>query len=100
MPMNAKPLAFLLLPLAFLAACGDRKTEYPQEVRANFIGACMAQAPSEQMCGCILGKVEKKWTLDAYTKLESTLSEAPGSAESLAAVETFKGMAAECAEGR
>ncbi len=100
MPMNIKTLAFLLLPLVVLSACGDKKTEYPQEVRTNFIGACMAQTPSEQMCGCILGKIEKKWSLDAYTKLENTLSEAPVSAESLATVEIFKTMAAECTEGK
>ena len=100
MTASAKTLAWLMLPMLLLSACGDKQTAYPNEVRTNFVQACMAQTPSEQMCSCILGKVEKKWPLDAYTKLEITLSEAPGSAESLAAVETFKDMAAECVEGK
>ncbi len=100
MPMNVKMLAFLLLPAALLTACGDKQTEYPQEVRTSFIQSCMTQNPSEPMCTCMLGKVEKKWSLDAYTKLERTLSEAPGSEDALTAMEAFKTMAAECTEGK
>ena len=100
MSLNLKLLAALLLPAALLSGCGDKQTEYPRDVRTNFISACMAQTPSEPLCTCMLGKIEKKWNLDAYTKLERTLSEAPTSAESVAAVETFKDMAAACSKGK
>jgi hypothetical protein len=99
MSLTLKPLALLLLPAAILAACGDKPTEYPKDVRTNFIAACMAQTPSEPLCTCMLSKIEKKWSLDAYTKLETTLTVAPGSAEAVAAVESFKEMAAACSKG-
>lgn len=99
MTVRARTLAWLLLPMLMISACGDKQTAYPTEVRTNFVQACVAQAPSEQMCRCILGKVEKKWTLDAYIKLEKTLSEAPASAESLAAMDAFKTMAVACSTG-
>jgi len=100
MTASGKTLAWLMLPMLLLSACGDKQTAYPSEVRTNFIQACMAQTPSEQMCSCILGKIEKKWTLDAYIKLETTLSQAPTGQEALAAMGVFKSMATECAEGK
>ena len=99
MPRTFKALMFLLLPMGLAAGCGEKLAAYPKDVRKNFVEACVAKGAPEQLCTCVLGKIEKKWTLAAYEKLENTLAVEPAGQTSLAALEVFKTMGAACRTG-
>jgi hypothetical protein len=70
-----------------LAACGDDDDngggdsskageKYPAEIRDNFISECDAQPNAPKaVCECALAKIEKKYSLDEFKKIDKAQRE-------------------------
>lgn len=60
--------------LLLAVSCGGKKNDdYPVQVRQNFLSACQRQGSTAKLCSCSLEKLEAKYSLAEYTKLEQAL---------------------------
>lgn len=86
--MKKLPLLFLSLCLSVLpTACGgsgsssgNKGDAYPSDVRQNFLSSCEASASAnvsfdqaEQLCECLLGKIEAKYTIEQFIEAEQNI---------------------------
>jgi hypothetical protein len=53
--------------------------QFPAEVRKNFIAGCTSSGGSRSQCECALEKVEGRYTLAEYTRLELEANQDPSS---------------------
>jgi len=95
-----KPLATLAVAgLMFaLASCASTSpdSQYPDDVRANFMEACVAQSgATEASCGDCLVALENEYTFDEFVALDAAMRE--GTVEP-AEQERFDAIVAECGE--
>ena len=51
--------------------CGPKKHEYPADVTQNFMNSCQQNGSSQEMCSCLLEKIQKKYTLDEFIALDA-----------------------------
>lgn len=76
--------AALLLSVGALAGCGGDSDggddgAWPENVRSNFINACVAEDPAmEGYCGCMLEGLEEKYTIDEYIEVEREMEGSSG----------------------
>lgn len=47
--------------------------EYPQEVKDAFLSSCVGAGSDAMFCACVLDKVQKKYSLEEFTAIESKL---------------------------
>ena len=64
-----KYFVFCLVGIS-LFGCG--KNDYPADVVMNFMNSCSPGA-GEEFCSCAIDKLQKKYTIDEYMKLESRI---------------------------
>lgn len=69
---------YLLLSLTFFLATscggnGDNKKQYPAELTQNFMNACTLNGGEQEMCSCLLEKIQEKYTLEEYSAIETKI---------------------------
>ena len=68
-------LFFMITAVGLLIAGCNQKNDYPVEVTTNFMNSCTAQpGANSASCGCILEKIQKKWTAQEFAAYEATLA--------------------------
>ena len=67
-------LFFMMFAGGLLMTGCNQKNDYPVEVTTNFMNSCTAQpGASAAVCGCILEKIQKKWTAKEFAAYEATM---------------------------
>ena len=49
------------------------KGPYPQEVADEFLKSCVAAGGNAKFCGCMLAKVQEKYSLEEFSVIESKI---------------------------
>ena len=66
---------FVMSAIGLFSAGCTQKNDYPVEVTTNFMNACTAQAgASAGICGCILEKIQKKYSAKEFLAYEATMA--------------------------
>jgi len=61
----------ILAALTALGACGQQQAKtYPPQYELNFMRACQAQGPAENVCPCTWEKIEREIPPDAFAAFE------------------------------
>lgn len=66
-----KTRVMMAFMLAGLAGCGGHASEYPKEVKDNYMQACLANGGNEPICGCQLKKVQKKYSYAEFVTADT-----------------------------
>ena len=68
-------LFFMMFAIGLLSTGCNQKNDYPVEITTNFMNSCTAQpGASSAVCGCILEKIQKKWTAKEFGGFEATMA--------------------------
>jgi len=63
----------IFLSLTLIVGCAKKNT-YPPETVANFMNACTGSGGSAETCGCVLEKVQAKYTLKEFIAIEAQVA--------------------------
>ncbi len=66
----------VLAVASLLVGCGLADEGWPEEVRDNFLGACLdGSGGEEDYCRCVLEELEASLTVEEFEELEGDLAE-------------------------
>ncbi len=70
--MNWKMLLAVGCAASLLSSCG--KNDYPPEIVANTVNACMlTSGGNEKMCSCVMDKVQEKYSLEEFIAIDTKI---------------------------
>jgi hypothetical protein len=61
----------LFFTICFLFSCNtNKKNEYSSEATQNFMNSCVENGATQEMCGCLLDKIQVKYTFEEFSSIE------------------------------
>ena len=65
-----KTIFIFLVSFLFFNCNTDKKNEYPSTVTQNFMNSCVTNGGNQEMCGCLLDKVQVKYSFEEFSSIE------------------------------
>jgi hypothetical protein len=73
MPMKKYVRSIVVTFLIITSCTTETKNEYPVEITQNFMNSCMNSGGSQEACACMLNEVEKEYTIQEFSIIETKL---------------------------